>query len=560
MKKIGFLTVLIFVFAGLSLYAGGQPEVPRIPPVTSGTQYLSPNGDGVQDEATIDFSVTIYVKSKEGYIPEYGLEIRDPQGEIVEQVIEKEDKDIGWLRSLFTGYKEFNLERSMTWDGRDEDGQVFEDGTYELSIWVVGPTGNRQVRQLDDFVVDTRPPEAVIVEPEFLIFSPNGDGYQDELRIAHTRATREDQWTGEIRNLDGEVVKSFVWEDGTPGEAVWDGTTDEGEPAPEGEYRYVLSSTDRAGNSSGEIVLEGIELDRTTTPIDLVIEPRYFSPNGDGVQDEAVAYFDQAVKEGILQWSWWIRNEEGETVAAGEESGNVPEEMPIEGIDDSGEVLPEGRYEFFYQVRYRMGNRPEQSEQFFIDVTPPEVSVEVEHPIFAPGMDGRKSSTKVSFSADEEVLWRGSVVDEQGRVVLSVDEPMRRRQVVWDGRDARGELVDQGRYVLLAEFQDRAGNRTEITPPTVKVDTEPVEVQLALERRAFSPRRGGMTIRLESNQYAEVENWSLDIVSQDGDVVKSFEGRESLPEEVVWDGAGAPDGRYTAHVEALYKKLSLIHI
>jgi len=128
MRKTLFIGLVLFISLGIGLYAGGQPEVPSIPPVTSGTQYLSPNGDEVKDQATIEFTATVYVKSKDGYVPEYGLEITDNQGNILKQIVEKEERDVGWLRSLFMGYKKFELERSVTWDGRNGDGEVVDDG------------------------------------------------------------------------------------------------------------------------------------------------------------------------------------------------------------------------------------------------------------------------------------------------------------------------------------------------------------------------------------------------------------------------------------------------
>ena len=69
-------SAVFLIGVSIPVFAGGTPEVPSIPPVTSGTQYVSPNGDGVQDEATIEFESTLYVKSKDGYVPEYGLEIQ----------------------------------------------------------------------------------------------------------------------------------------------------------------------------------------------------------------------------------------------------------------------------------------------------------------------------------------------------------------------------------------------------------------------------------------------------------------------------------------------------
>ncbi len=569
MRKIVFIAGIFFILTGLNVWAGGEPEIPSIPPITSGTQYFSPNDDGVQDKATIDFTVTVYVKSKDGYVPEYGLEIKDSGGNVLKRVVEKEKRDIGWLRSLFTGYKEFTLERSVTWDGKDTDGSIVNDGSYELSLWVQGPKEKRQEQSLDNFVVDTKAPEALIVEPESLIFSPNGDGNKDVLRITHAKATSEVEWTAQFENEDGDAVKTYSWENGTPGDVVWDGKSDGGTAVPAGEFRYVLSSTDLAGNESGEIVLAGIELDRTETPIDVLIKPRFFSPNGDGVQDTATIYLDQAVEEGIIGWSWGVTNRRNEVVSSGSLEGAVPGEIVIDGTTPQrSRILPEGVYEFNYTVKYRNGNRPTASEVFEIDVTPADISVNVQNPIFSPDGDGVKDSTDISFKSDEVVTWQGSIIDDSGRDVLSTSSDRTTSLIVWDGTDPDGESVEPGNYKLLAAFTDRAGNTTDIAPRGIKIDIAPVEVKIAVEDSAFSPNGDGrsdiLPIRIESNQYEEVQRWNLHILNQGGEVQRVFSGEDELPREVEWDGnlslvndvesGQAPEGRYSAELDVVYKK------
>lgn len=568
MRKTVFFGIIFFVLIGMSAWAGGQPEAPTIPPITSGTQYLSPNGDEVKDKATIDFSVTIYVKSKEGYVPEYGLEIKDSQGNVLKRVVEKEKRDIGWLMSLFTGYKEFTLERSVTWDGKNTDGQVVEDGSYELSLWVLGAKEKRREQSLDNFVVDTRAPEALIVEPESLIFSPNGDGNKDSMKLSHTKATEEVEWSALIENEAGESVKTYSWSNSTPGDVTWDGQTDDGAAAPAGTYRYVLEATDQAGNESGEIVLEGIELDRTVTPIEVLIEPQYISPNGDGVQDTATVFFDQSVKEGLVAWYWSITNRRNEVMASGREEGAVPEKITINGAGGDLTRLPEGVYKLTHAVEYRNGNRPSVEEFFEIDVTPPEISVNVQNPIFSPDGDGVKESTDITFKSNETVTWQGSIIDQSGRDVLATSSDRTTSLIVWNGSDTKNEQVGPGTYKVIAVFTDRAGNRTEIDPRPIKIDIAPVEVKIAAAEKGFSPNGDGkfdsLKISIDSNQYEDVQRWTLNILNQGGEVQRVFSGEGEMPAEVVWDGnlsmtsdvesGQAPEGTYTAEIDVLYEK------
>jgi hypothetical protein len=114
-KKVQFNMVflVLFLIAG-QLFAGGNKEIPDVPPITSGPQYFSPDSNGVQDTAVLSFSVKVYVKSVEGYVPEYGLQILDSAGKVMKEVVETEKSDIGWFSSIFRGYSEFSLDSMLS--------------------------------------------------------------------------------------------------------------------------------------------------------------------------------------------------------------------------------------------------------------------------------------------------------------------------------------------------------------------------------------------------------------------------------------------------------------
>jgi len=443
-----FLALLIIFLAAGQLFAGGNKEMPDVPPITSGTQYFSPDSNGVQDTAVLSFSVKVYVKSDEGYVPEYGLQILDSSGTVMKEIIETEKSDIGWFSSIFRGYSEFTLERSISWDGSDLDGNTVSDGSYDVKLWVVDSSGNRKDIDVDAFVVDVRKPEAIIVEPSSLIFSPNDDDFLDTISISHTKATEEALWEASILDNDNNIIKSFSFKNAIPGEVVWDGTDNNGAAVSEGTYSYTLSSVDEAGNESDSIVLNGLILDMTVTTIELVIDNPAISPDGNGQNDFMTVYLDQAVKEGIASWEWQIRNVDGDVFWQVTGTDAVPEEIIFDGTDSNGNPMPEGNYSFINIVNYINGNRPTALEPFSIDLSVPEISVSVTNPVFSPNGDGLKDTVEIRFKSDSKVKWVGSILDNQGNEIVSTSSDETTSLIIWDGTDVDGSGVDNGTYTL----------------------------------------------------------------------------------------------------------------
>ena len=557
-KTVQFvLTFLILSVVAGPLFAFGNKEVPDVPPITSGTQYLSPDSNGVQDTATLSFSVKVYVKSDEGYVPEYGLQILDSAGNVMKEVVETEERDIGWLASIFRGYKEFSLERSISWDGTNQNGDTVSDGIYKVKLWVVDSSDNRKDIDVDDFVVDVRKPEAIIVKPSALIFSPNGDDSMDSLEISHTQATEEVLWEAVILDDSDNTVKSFSWENRAPGKAVWDGLDDSGVPVSAGTYSYSLSSKDEAGNESDPIALEGIVLDLTLTPIAILIDNPAISPDGNGVKDSMTVYLDLYEKEGIDFWEWQIRHENSTVYWQVSGDGAVPEEVDFDGTDSEGAPMPEGNYSFICKVYYENGNRPTALESFVIDVTAPEISVSVTNPVFSPNGDGLKDQVEIRFKSDGKVTWEGSILDNQGGEIVSTSSDVTTSLIVWDGTYLDGVSAPDGIYSVVAVFTDPAGNSTLIDPTTLTVSRATVKLTLKTVK-GFSPDGDGasddLIVLVDSSQYDILESWKLDVLDTDGNIVRDIRGFDILPPEIIWDGtAVSEDGKIRAAEEGSYR-------
>lgn len=106
-----------------------------------------------------------------------------------------------------------------------EHRYTFDDfGEYRVLLWV-----NNSVCTTDSFEIDVSVSASQLIVPN--VFTPNGDGANDEFRVCYRSIVEFDCW---IYNRWGHLV--YHWSDPAKG---WDGTIN-GRPAAEGAYFYVI--------------------------------------------------------------------------------------------------------------------------------------------------------------------------------------------------------------------------------------------------------------------------------------------------------------------------------
>jgi hypothetical protein len=76
---------------------------------------------------------------------------------------------------------------------------------------VVYSTGERKTARSVDLALDTVYP-AITISTEYKLFSPNGDGRKDAVRIEQ-KSEPGDNWEGQILNARNVAVRSWAWKD-----------------------------------------------------------------------------------------------------------------------------------------------------------------------------------------------------------------------------------------------------------------------------------------------------------------------------------------------------------
>jgi outer membrane protein OmpA-like peptidoglycan-associated protein len=313
---------------------------------------------------------------------------------------------------------------------------------------------------------------------------------------------------------------------------------------------------------------------------------RAFSPNNDGVQDTTVFDISLQTAEEIEGWEITIKNTNANLVRrirSQEDDGNglsiskfftilfsshanisIPAAWEWDGGDDAGKILPDGTY--FYQIKVW----DVRGEEYFS--VPKQVDIRTEQPgadvnikltLFSPNRGGGRDHLIVEQTlTGRDVRWTGYMANANGNTVRTFswgNKPP--SQFEWDGRDDSGKIVSDGNYEYIIEGSDNAGNSVRKKVSGIVISTRKRAVGVKASADMFAPTGKGIfdTIRFTpaAETHEMLENWTLEITSPEGALVKSYAGSAPLPAELAWDGRGndatqLPDGVYAYALRAEY--------
>jgi flagellar hook assembly protein FlgD/outer membrane protein OmpA-like peptidoglycan-associated protein len=533
---------------------------PAITIDTDGTKYISPNFDGVKDDMVLPLGIT-----DERYVKGYRFVVTDSSGAVVRTILNKEDRpentDVKNLLSRLTYLKTgITIPPTIRWDGMSDAGAVVPDGAYRYHVEAWDDNNNLGKSPEGNVVVDTVPP-SVTSAASYLIFSPDGDGNKDTLPIQQT-GSPEDSWTGTIRNIEGNPVRTYTWQDSAPQNFEWDGKADVGSAAPDGVYSFHVAATDRAGNV-GTAQIDNIIVDTRPTPVQLSIDLSYFSPNGDGVKDNLTFGLNVPVATGIEKWALAVQDAQGQARRTFSGTLAIPGSIKWDGKDDAGALLPEGAYKGTLSIVYVNGHAPSaDSPAVAIKTTAPTAAAKAEYDTFSPTGDSLRNAVAIYQDTSSELFWTGTFKDSAGKDVKTLVWRGRADdKFEWDGRGDDGRLLPDGLYTYALAATDQAGNSGASKQIALRIDTEKKPVRISTDLVYFSPFGSGTKTRVRIIPFLAVttgvDSYSMQVHGADDAVVRTYAGRAKAPDEALWDGIDdngkrVADGKYTATLLVSY--------
>lgn len=441
-------------------------------------KFFSPNGDGVKD------SIRLFPRLEEtSGIRTYTLSIQDSTGEIVR---------------TFQGRT--NVPESITWEGFDDEGEKAKDGEYSAKMNVLYEKGNEPEATTRPFILDTTAP-SVVLDTQYRLFSPEGDGNKDSLEITQD-TSEEEVWHGVITDSEGNQVREYYWKGRAP-DLSWDGTDEDGNSVPDGRYTYTLKSEDRAGNRSESSINE-IEVDTKPTTIFVVVDKDAISPNNDGVEDSLEIQTIINNDKGLMNWTLEITHTLGEIIKTFQGTG-IPEKIIWNGRNESEKVI-EGEYTAILKAEYIKGNKPiSKSLPFTVDISPPEVGINMDPLPFSPDNDGLEDELHIYLNVEDLVgveEWRLDIKDPKGVDFYSFHgKGVPSNELVWDGISDEGELVMAAEdYPWIFTAVDKVGNEIQ------KRGKIPVDILVIRDGDRLKIRISSIIFAPNSPQLAQDDN------------------------------------------------------
>ena len=549
--SIGLLAVLLFaaVFA----------EEPR---------YISPNNDGVQDELVIPLNI-----SDKRYVTAWSLVILNSDKQIVRTIENKVALPekvglISFFKQLVTPKQGVIVPENVTWNGAMNNGENAPDGLYYY--YITATDDNKNIGKTKEYqvVIDTLAPEVEVVQPTDKIF---GEGAKAAFKIKQA-GSKEDEWTGTFKTVDGRVVKTIKWVNAEPAEFNWYGTDDLDSQVADGVYSYEITAKDRAGNVAAYTAINNIiySADKPATNI-FIDGSRYFSPQTDSKQKNValnvtIPIPDKKTGNKLVEWAIVIESKDGKIVRSfnqAKDGANPPEQIVFDGKGDDGKMLSDGEYQAYVTAKYLNGYEPAKlsSPIIVLDTEKPAAQITSSEKVFGAGSKDRvRFSIMLVPSAGAPMSsWKGEIkAKDSGKVVKNFDfGEYPPQSVEWNGISDKGQIVEKGQYVFVLSGTDLAGNLgvSEIKD-AVKFDTTEAQLVLAMSDTAFSPNANKVkdTISFTPVTAAKDIIWYEFLIKDNkGNVVYSIKEKKNLPASFVWDGKDkdkllCADGLYSAQL------------
>ncbi|MGL4676210.1 MAG: gliding motility-associated C-terminal domain-containing protein [Brevinema sp.] len=432
------------------------------------TNYFSPNGDLVQDTIT-------FLPRVQGTIDAWRLIIIDNQGNFVRSFegIQNTVDDQFHIGTFFYNYfvptRSHNTPSEILWDGKDNQGAILVDGVYRAFLSIRYNENIFTSSQTNTIILDTIKPSASLeIKQKYLYL---GEDTKSELQI-HQTLSVDDPWSAKlIDNSDSRIVAQWFWKKGeAPKNVLWKLANPKRINVTHGDFSYIVSSYDQAGNFTEEKIQDIMIETRLRKP-EITILNKKFSPNNDGVFDQIIIIPDYSITTGLEKICLSVYNEAGTKIYQNILKGNLPKTLQWDGINNSGRIATEGNYLITVEQHYKDSKQfHSQALVVALDITPPMFETTFQPKRFSPDNNGVDDVLKIDFSAQDLHnigKWTITIKNSNNSVLHTFQGKEQEKKLFWNPDN----LSSQESIFFEIMIQDELGNTINTPFHQLTIDT-----------------------------------------------------------------------------------------
>jgi flagellar hook assembly protein FlgD len=352
-------------------------------------------------------------------------------------------------------------QHSVLWDGRDDQGQLVDDGAFFYKIEAFSPSLESNV--------GSSLRGSVTVEKGVPLISDVTLG-QSSLKFGtnfNIRFTLSESCSMDIKivDLNGNLVKNLLTD--APRKAglntvYWDGENNSGEYGAEGTYKCVINAVDNFGNAAQEQVI-AFKAGHLPATKDVTVVPDPFNPYDSKARLLRINY--NLTHEALVTAEVMMGNVSVKKLIDAQRLNHGENTLEWNGKNKDNNFVGDGTYQVILTA-------VSPTVSVFQSVYRAEVTVEKEPPRIAltSGLPDPFKLTSIKqisirYSLSENARVSIGIFQDENLIRSIVSEMPRRAGTgvaVWDGRDDEGRVVPRDFYTVRIKAVDDFGNSNEI--------------------------------------------------------------------------------------------------
>ncbi|MBN2534833.1 MAG: OmpA family protein [Spirochaetales bacterium] len=232
------------------------------------------------------------------------------------------------------------------------------------------------------------------------------------------------------------------------------------------------------------------------------------SPNNDGFKDKIAFKVSAEQNDRISSWKVEIKNVTTGKIVKEITGMKMAPESTV-GWDGTGTAgtAGEGKYSALLTIQYDNAGKPvtAESNEFVLDISPPEIGLNIKPLPFSPDGDNVNDYVTISFSVKDVspvYKWEIKIYDENGEVFHTFSGTGKpEKDIVWDGINSDGHIVEIATdYKIVLSVTDNAVN-TGKTEKNISVD-----VLLEKINNRYKIKIGSIIFRAYQSDFHKIED------------------------------------------------------